>query len=41
MYFDGVSWQRMDPTFISSGKNSAKIQAYVADGSHYNAMYLY
>ncbi|MFG6350266.1 MAG: transglutaminase-like domain-containing protein [Oscillospiraceae bacterium] len=41
VYFDGVSWQRMDPTFISSGKNSAKIQAYVADGSHYNAMYLY
>ena len=41
VYFDGVSWQRMDPTFISSGKNSAKMQAYVADGSHYNAMYLY
>lgn len=41
IYFDGTTWQRMDPTFISSGKNSASIQKYVGDGSNYNAMYLY
>ena len=41
VYFDGASWHRMDPTFISSGKNSAEIQKYVGNGSNYNAMYLY
>ncbi len=41
VYFDGSSWHRMDPTFISSGKNSAAIQKYVGNGSNYNAMYLY
>ena len=41
IYFDGTTWQRMDPTFISSGKNSADIQKYVGNGSNYNTMYLY
>lgn len=41
VYFDGASWHRMDPTFISSGGNSAAIQQYVGNGSNYNAMYLY
>ena len=41
VYFDGVSWQRMDPTFISSGKNSEAARKYVGDGKNYNAMYLY
>ncbi len=41
IFFDGSTWQRMDPTFISSGKNSAAIQKYVGNGSNYNAMYLY
>ena len=41
IYFDGTTWQRMDPTFISSGKNSASVQKYVGNGSNYNAMYLY
>ncbi len=41
VFFDGSTWQRMDPTFISSGKNSTAIQKYVGNGSNYNAMYLY
>lgn len=41
VFFDGATWQRMDPTFISSANNSAAIQKYVGDGSNYNAMYLY
>ncbi len=41
VFFDGVNWQRMDPTFVSSGKNSDAVQQYVGDGSHYNALYLY
>ena len=34
IYFDGSTWQRMDPTFASSGKQSASIMAYIGDGSH-------
>ena len=41
IFFDGTSWQRMDPTFISSSKNSAAIQQYVGDGSNYTTKYLY
>lgn len=41
IYFDGSSWQRMDPTFASSGKESESIMKYIGDGSHYTAKYLY
>lgn len=41
IYFDGQAWQRMDPTFASSGKQSASIMAYIGDGSHYTVKYLY
>lgn len=41
IYFDGEQWQRMDPTFASSGKQSKSIMKYIGDGSHYMAKYLY
>lgn len=41
VYFNGTSWQRMDPTFISTGKNSTAMQKYVGNGSNYTAKYLY
>ena len=41
LYFDGSTWHRMDPTFISSGNNSAAMQKYVGNGNNYTAMYLY
>lgn len=41
IYFDGSSWQRMDPTFASSGKQSASIMKYIGDGSNYTVKYLY
>ncbi len=41
IYFDGTDWQRMDPTFVSSAKNSASIKKYVGDGSNYSPKYLY
>ena len=41
IYFDGTSWKRMDPTFASSGKQSASIMKYIGDGSHYTAKYIY
>lgn len=41
IYFDGTSWQRMDPTFASSGKQSASIMQYIGDGKNYTTKYLY
>jgi hypothetical protein len=41
IYFDGSAWQRMDPTFASSGKKSASIMKFIGDGSNYTAKYLY
>lgn len=41
IFFDGSQWQRMDPTFASSGKSSEAIMKYIGDGSHYTTKYLY
>lgn len=41
IYFDGTSWQRMDPTFASSAGNDPGIVKYIGDGSNYSAKYLY
>ena len=41
IYFDGSTWQRMDPTFASSGKGSASIMKYIGDGKNYTEKYLY
>lgn len=41
IFFNGTAWQRMDPTFASSGKSSASILKYIGDGSHYTVKYLY
>lgn len=41
IFFDGSAWQRMDPTFASSGKGSQAIMQYIGDGSNYSERYLY
>ena len=41
IFFDGTTWQRMDPTFASSGNSSESIMEYIGDGSNYTAKYLY
>ncbi len=41
IYFDGVSWKRMDPTFASSGGGSQEIMDYIGDGSNYTPKYFY
>ena len=41
IFFNGTSWQRMDPTFASSGKQSASIMAYIGDSKNYTTKYLY
>ena len=41
IFFDGTSWQRMDPTFASTGRQSAAIMKYIGDGTNYKTKYLY
>lgn len=41
IFFDGVTWQRMDPTFASSGERSQEIMKFIGDGANYSAKYFY
>ena len=41
IYFDGAVWQRMDPTFASSGSGSEEIVQYIGDGKNYSVKYFY
>ena len=41
IYFDGTAWQRMDPTFASSGGGSDAIMQYIGDGKNYTQKYVY
>ena len=41
IYFDGSTWQRMDPTFASTGNNSSSILEYIGDGTNYSVKYVY
>ncbi len=41
VYFDGVNWQRMDPTFASSADGGQEILDYIGDGTNYTAKYIY
>jgi len=40
IFFDGDSWQLMDPTFASSGQSSM-VAEYIGDGSNYTARFMY
>jgi len=41
IWFDGATWQRMDPTFASSGGSSPDILDYIGTGSNYTPKYFY
>lgn len=41
IWFNGESWQRMDPTFASSGGGSSDIMDYIGNGSNYVPKYFY
>lgn len=41
IYFDGVNWKFMDPTFASSGKRSPEIQTYISNPANYTAKFSY
>jgi len=41
IFFDGKEWKLMDPTFASSGNQSAEVMRYIGDGSNYTAKFSY
>lgn len=41
IYFDGVSWKRMDPTFASTGNRHQAIMDYINNENNYSAKYFY
>lgn len=41
LYFDGVKWTTMDPTFTSSAKNSDSIAKFIGNGTNYSIKYVY
>lgn len=41
IYFDGTAWQRMDPTFASSGGGGEAVMKYIGDGKNYTQKYIY
>lgn len=41
IYFDGSVWQRMDPTFASTGKGSKSVMEYIKNEQNYATKYLY
>ncbi|MBQ6799249.1 MAG: transglutaminase domain-containing protein [Oscillospiraceae bacterium] len=41
IFFDGVAWQRLDPTFASSAGQSDQIMQYIGNGTNYSEKYFY
>jgi hypothetical protein len=39
--FDGKSWKLMDPTFASSGNQSAEVMKFIGDGKNYTVKFIY
>ncbi|MCC8122610.1 MAG: transglutaminase-like domain-containing protein [Oscillospiraceae bacterium] len=41
IYFDGINWTLMDPTFASTGRNSSAAIEYITNDSNYTEKYAY
>ena len=41
IYFDGISWKFMDPTFASSGKDNPTVKEYNNNAANYQAKFSY
>ena len=41
IFFDGIAWQRLDPTFASYDNQSESIMNYIGDGKNYKEKYFY
>ncbi len=41
VFFDGTSWQRMDPTFASGNRNDSDAMEFIGNGANYTTKYIY
>ena len=41
IFFDGVAWKRLDPTFASGGNRSESIMQYINNNNNYREKYFY
>ncbi len=41
VFFNGVSWQRMDPTYAASGQLGASTQEFIENNDNYTSKYIY
>jgi len=41
IFFDGVAWQRLDPTFASSSERSESVMKFIGNGKNYREKYFY
>lgn len=41
VYFDGISWQRLDPTYAASVKNPQSAADFIGNGNNYTSKYIY
>lgn len=41
VYFNGTSWQRMDPTFASTSNKDELALEFIGDGTNYTTKYIY
>lgn len=41
VFFDGTTWQRMDPTFASGNRKDAEAMEFIGDGTNYTTKYVY
>ena len=41
VFFDGTTWQRMDPTFASTSGKDPTIMEYIGNGANYTTKYIY
>lgn len=41
VFFNGTTWQRMDPTFASTSNSDSSIMEFIGDGTNYTEKYIY
>ena len=41
VYFDGTSWQRMDPTYADTASSKKAAEKFIGDGTNYTEKYIY
>ena len=41
IWFDGISWRLMDPTFAATANQSAEVMRFIGNGNNYNPTHFY